>query len=63
MVLRREVVHASGGLGLGVESIMARSSQIESDRVGIESRMADQVRSSRDSGLKIAREVVFERLV
>ena len=63
MVLRREVVHASGGLGLGVESIMAGSSQIESDRVGIESRMADQVRSSRDSGLKIAQEVVFERLV
>ena len=39
MVLRGEVVHASGGLGLGVESRMAGSSQIESDRVGIESRM------------------------
>ena len=53
MVLRGEVVHASGGLGLGVESRMAGSCEVEADQVG----------SSRDPGLKIAREMVFERLV
>ena len=53
MVPRGEVVQASGGLGLGVESRMAGSCEVKVDQVG----------SSWDPGLKSAREMVFEKLV